>query len=99
MRGAHRNDARPGGIERHGFELVARDARLDQHRPHGAHQRIHLVLMRLGGEIRVFAFTLQRVLGRRRGQPALELICLVAVEQRYPNTQRAEINPGGNRHG
>ena len=68
-----RHHARAGGIERDGLDLLARNSRLGQHRPHGADQRIHLILMRLGGEIRVFPLTLQRIFGRRRGQTTLLL--------------------------
>jgi hypothetical protein len=85
-----RHHARSRGIEREGFDLLPRNSRLGQHRPHGADQRVHLVLMGLGGKIRVFPLALQRIFGGccRQSAPLRP----AAVEQGYADAQRAEID-------
>ncbi len=78
--------------------MLARNAGFAQRFPHRIDQRIHLILMRLRGKVRIFAFALQRIAGRCSGYPALPAICAAAVEERDADTQRAEINSCDDRH-
>ena len=91
-----RNHARPGGIERYSLDLLPRDAGFGQRGPHGVDQPLHLISVRLSGEIRVFPFPLQRIVGRRRRQSTL--LCPGAIKQRDPNAQCAKIHSCNNRH-
>ena len=94
--GVDRHHTRAGRIERDSLDLLARDPRLGQHRPHGADQPVHLIIMGLSSEIRIFPLPLQRIVGRSRGQSTL--LCPGAVKQRNPDAQRAEINSRDDRH-
>ncbi len=94
--GVDRDHARAGRIERHRLDLLARDPSLGQYRPRGADQSIHLILVGLGGEIRVFPLPLQRIVSRRRRQSTL--IGAGAVKQRDADAERAEINSCNDRH-
>ena len=91
---AHRNHARSGRVQRDCCNRVAIHA--------GALERIsgrrreccHLVLMRLGGKVRVLAPAVQRIGCRRRTDRSL-----LAVHKSYANAECAKVNPGDDRHG
>ncbi len=90
---AHRNDRRASGVERNRFDLVARDTGFLHRLASCGGQRAHVVLVRLGGVFRVFAFAVQGIFGEGRvQQPAL------AVHDGDANAQGSKVDSSYDRH-
>src|SRR6185369_1095518 len=59
----------------------------------GNGERGHLVVVRLRGVLGIFALAMQRVLGNGGTEHAP-----LAIDDRYPHAQRAEVDARHNRH-
>ena len=88
------DDAGAGGVERDGFNLMAVDAADAHGLAHGAGEGGHLVVVRLGFELRVGGRAAQRVLCYGGAELAAEL-----VEDGDTHAQRAEVDACHYAHG
>ncbi len=69
QRVVHHHHAGTGRIQRHRQHIFAPHARLLQHASRGLYQRVHLVGVRLGREVRIFPPPMKRILRNRGSQP------------------------------
>ncbi len=90
---AHRNHARPGGVNRDRLYRIAPRARRRKRFAHRLHQRAHMLRMALRRMIRVIVAPLQRILGHPRAKASA-----LAIDNRHAHAQRPKIHPRDNRH-
>ena len=88
------DDAGAGGVESDGSDAFAGDAGFLKDGAGGADKGLHLVVMRLGGEVGIFAAAVEWVLRGGGADGAL-----LAVDEGYADTQGAEVYAGDDRHG
>ncbi len=81
-----RNHAGAGRIERNGLNGCTRYTGCGNRLAARFYQRPHLVVMRLGCVVGIFAFAMQRVLGDRSRQPSS-----LAVDDRHTRAECAEV--------
>ncbi len=88
------NHTGAGSIERDGRNGAAFNASALEHIASSGGKRPHLVRMRLGSKVRIFAAAVERVRGRRGSNRSP-----LAIDQSNANAESAEINPGDDSHG
>ena len=89
----NRNDRRAGRIESNCFYLVAGDSRLLHGIARGCGQCSHVIVMRLGRILRIFAFAMQWIFRDCGGEHAT-----LAVHDRHADAESTEINSRDHRH-
>jgi len=89
----YRDDGRAGRIECDGLDSLSWQVGLFQYGARGGDQRPQMIFVRLRGVVRVLALPMQRIFVDRGADQAT-----IAVDQRNPNAQCAEINSRDNSH-
>ncbi len=91
--GADGDDARSCGVEGDSFDGGGIDAGLRDDVAGGAGERVHLVVVGLGGLVWVLAIALEGVLGDGGAEAAM-----VAVEERHANAEGSKVYTGDDGH-
>lgn len=87
------DNARAGGVEGEGDDLVSGSAGLDEDGACGFDEGAHLIGVRLGGKVRVFASAVERV-----GCGGCSEAAAGAVEEGYADAEGTEVYTGNNGH-
>jgi hypothetical protein len=88
------DDAGAGGVEGDGDDAFAGHAGLFKNGTSGADEGLHLVVVGLGSEVRIFALAVERILGRCSADGAL-----LAMDESDADTEGSEIDASDDGHG